>query len=54
MNIQEELKKLMGTLLIILIMTGLNLNYDGNNISVTVFGYENKLVFPVHISNQTF
>ena len=47
-----------------------NLNYDGikfsvqekdfkkvevqNNICVNVFGYENKLVFPVYISDQTF
>ena len=47
-----------------------NLNYDGiefpvqekdfkkveihNNICVNVFGYENKLIFPVYISNQTF
>ena len=47
-----------------------NLNYDGiefsvqekdfskievqNNICVNVFGYENKLIFPVHISDQTF
>ena len=47
-----------------------NLNYDGiefpvqendfkkvevqNNICVNVFGYENKLFFPVYISNQTF
>ena len=49
---------------------GNNLNYDGiefpvqekdfkkvevqNNICVNVFGYENKLVFPVYISDQTF
>ena len=48
----------------------INLNYDGiefpvqekdfkkievqNNICINVFGYENKLVFPVDISNQTF
>ena len=25
-----------------------------NNICVNVFGYENKLVFPVYISDQTF
>ena len=25
-----------------------------NNICINVFGYENKLVFPVDISNQTF
>ena len=25
-----------------------------NNISINVFGYENKLVFPVYISDQTF
>ena len=47
-----------------------NLNYDGiefpvkekdfdkievqNNISINVFGYENKLVFPIYISNETF
>ena len=47
-----------------------DLNYDGikfpvqekdfskievqNNISINVFGYENKLVFPVYISDQTF
>ena len=47
-----------------------NLNYDGiefpvqekdfnkievqNNICINVFGYENKLVFPVYISDQTF
>ena len=47
-----------------------NLNYDGikfpvqekdfsktkvqNNICVNVFGHENKLVFPVNISDQTF
>ena len=47
-----------------------NLNYDGieflvqekdlkkveiqNNICVNLFGYENKLIFPVYISNQTF
>ena len=47
-----------------------NLNYDGikfpveekdfskievqNNICVNVFGYENKLVFPIYISDQTF
>ena len=47
-----------------------NLNYDGiefpvqekdfkkvevqNNICVDVFGYENELVFPVYISDQTF
>ena len=47
-----------------------NLNFDGiefpvqekdfkkievqNNICVNVFGYENKLVFPVYISDQTF
>ena len=47
-----------------------NLNYDGiefpvqekdfrkvetqNNICVNVSGYENKLIFPVYISNQTF
>ena len=47
-----------------------NLNYDGikfpvqgkdfkkvevqNSICVNVFGYENKLVFPVYISDQTF
>ena len=47
-----------------------NLNYDGvefpvqekdfskievqNNICINVFGYENKLVFPIYISDQTF
>ena len=47
-----------------------NLNHDGiefpvkekdfdkieiqNNISINVFGYENKLVFPSYISNETF
>ena len=47
-----------------------NLNYDGiefpvqekdfskievqNNICINVFGYKNKLVFPIHISDQTF
>ena len=47
-----------------------NLKYDGikfpvqekdfkkvelqNNICINVFGYENKLVFPVYISDQTF
>ena len=45
-----------------------NLNYDGsefpvqekgfkkvqNDICVNVFGYQNKLVFPVYISDQTF
>ena len=47
-----------------------NLNYDGiefpvqekdfknielqNNIGVNVFGYENKLVIPAYISDQTF
>ena len=38
-----------------------NLNYDGaefpvqeNNICVNMFGYENKLIFPVYISDQTF
>ena len=47
-----------------------NLNYDGieflvqennfikievqNNISINVFGYENKLVFPIYISNKKF
>ena len=47
-----------------------NLNYDGiefpvqekdfnkieiqNNICINVFGYENKLIFPVYISDQTF
>ena len=47
-----------------------NLSYDGieflvqeknlkkvevqNNICVNVFGYENKLVFPIYISEQTF
>ena len=47
-----------------------NLNYNGiafpvqekylkkvevqNNICINVFGYENKFVFPVYISNQTF
>ena len=47
-----------------------SLNYDGiefpvqekdfkkvelqNNISINVFSYENKLVFPVYISDQTF
>ena len=25
-----------------------------NNICVNVFGYENKLVFPVYLSDQTF
>ena len=25
-----------------------------NNICINVFGYENKLVFPVYISDQTF
>ena len=25
-----------------------------NNISINVFGYENKLVFPIYISNETF
>ena len=25
-----------------------------NNISVHVFGYEDKLVFPIYISNKTF
>ena len=25
-----------------------------NNISINVFGYENKLVFPIYISNKKF
>ena len=63
MNIQEELKKTDREI-------ACNLNYDGiefpvqekdftkmevqNNICVNVFDYENKLVFPVYISDQTF
>ena len=35
-----------------------NLNYDGiekrNTICINVFSYENKLVFPIYISDQKF
>ena len=35
-----------------------DLDYDGietkNNIWINVFCYENKLVFPIHVSNQKF
>ena len=63
MNIQEEFKKTDRGF-------ANNLNYDSiefpvqekdfnkievrNNICVNVFGYKNKLVFPIYISDQTF
>ena len=62
-NIQEKFKKVDKKI-------AENLDYSGiefpvkekdfkkievqNNICVNVFGYENKLVFPVYISDQTF
>ena len=62
-NIQKELKKLTKK-------NAEKLNYDEiefpvqekdfnkikvkNNICINVFGYENKLVFPIHVSDQKF
>ena len=63
MNIQEELKKLIETLLIILIMMVLNFLWKKKILArlrykiifvFNVFGCESKLVFPVYISDQTF
>ena len=58
-NIQEELRKLIKDLLVILIMMEFPVkekDFDKievqNNISINVFGYENKLVFPIYISNK--
>ena len=60
-NIQEELRKLIKDLLVILIMMEFPVkekDFDKievqNNISINVFGYENKLVFPIYFSNKKF
>ena len=60
-SIQEELRKLIKDLLVILIMMEFPVkekDFDKievqNNISINVFGYENKLVFPIYISNKKF
>ena len=59
-NIQKELKKLIKKLLKNLIIMELSFLYKKdfnkievkNNISINVFGCQNRLVFPIYISDQ--
>ena len=58
-NIQEELKKMIKALLVILTMIefpvqekDFNKMEEQNNICINVFGYENELVYPIFISKQ--
>ena len=61
--IQRELRKRIKSLLMILIMMGLGSLFEKkiltrltkkNNICTNVYCYENKLTFPVYISDQKF
>ena len=52
--IQRELRKRIKSLLMILIMMGLGFLFENNNICTNVYCYENKLTFPVYISDQKF
>ena len=61
MSIQKELKKLTKELLKNLIMMELSslckkkiLARLKKNICINVFGYENKMFFPIYISDQKF
>ena len=61
--IQRELRKRIKSLLMILIMMGLGFLFEkkiltrlkkNNNICTNLYCYENKLTFPVYISDQKF
>ena len=52
--IHRELRKRIKSLLMILIMMGLGFLFENNNICTNVYCYENKLTFPVYISDQKF
>ena len=60
---QKELHKTIKSLLMILIMMELNFLYEKkdfnkiekmNNICINVYRYENKLTFPIYISDDGF
>ena len=53
-NIKKELKKLTKKLPFPVQEKDFNKIEVKNNICINVFGYENKLVFPIHISDQKF
>ena len=53
-NIKKELKKLTKKLPFPVQEKDFNKIEVKNNICINVFGYENELIFPIHISDQKF